>query len=223
MSERRTGASHDNEMRILRPPYPKRIVDAVNVTIGHKSPERLILFKGRRTAFRHFAEHSAKYIEFGIGSSTIYASAQDHLSLFAVETDLIFVERVRKRCADRSNVQISHVDCGPVKAWGRPASYASFDNFSLYINRPTEAMPDADLVLIDGRWRVACFLHAMLALRPGCIILFDDYVSREHYAIVEEVVRPKSLCGNQAVFERPKALNSRLANSMLEHFRYVFD
>jgi hypothetical protein len=35
-----------------------------------------------------------------------------------------------------------------------------------------------DLVLIDGRFRLACFLHPLLAAAPGTPILFDDYTNR---------------------------------------------
>ncbi len=64
-----------------------------------------------------------------------------------------------------------------------------------------------DLVLIDGRFRVACFLTTLLQARPGTIVLFDDYVGRnERYGQVETYVQPDRLVERMAVFTVPHEL-----------------
>ena len=47
-----------------------------------------------------------------------------------------------------------------------------------------------DLVLVDGRFRAACFLASLLFARPGAVILFDDYVDRPFYHTVEAFGTP---------------------------------
>jgi hypothetical protein len=37
-----------------------------------------------------------------------------------------------------------------------------------------------DLVLINSRFRLACFMHSLLAADPGTPLLFDDYTNRHH-------------------------------------------
>lgn len=43
---------------------------------------------------------------------------------------------------------------------------------------------DIDLVMIDGRFRVACCLKCFALLNDACNILFDDFLDRPHYHIV---------------------------------------
>ena len=35
----------------------------------------------------------------------------------------------------------------------------------------------------------------------GCKIIFDDYANRRHYHVVDEIIKPIKLFGNQAMFE----------------------
>ena len=41
-----------------------------------------------------------------------------------------------------------------------------------------------DAVLIDGRFRVACLLQAIIHCKPDCILLFHDFFDRSHYHVV---------------------------------------
>jgi len=65
-----------------------------------------------------------------------------------------------------------------------------------------------DLILVDGRFRVACFLASLLRGTPGTPILFDDYVGREErYAHVERYVKPSQPLGRTMLFEVPDGLD----------------
>jgi hypothetical protein len=60
-----------------------------------------------------------------------------------------------------------------------------------------------DVVLIDGRFRVCGFLTSLMYANAGTIIIFDDYVCRPHYHIVEEFLEPDHFCGRQCIFKVP--------------------
>ena len=47
-----------------------------------------------------------------------------------------------------------------------------------------------DLVLIDGRFRVACLMATVLHTKPGTTILFDDYYDRPYYQVTEPMLTP---------------------------------
>ena len=79
------------------------------------------------------------------------------------------------------------------------------------------------MILIDGRFRVACFLYSLINAKEGSIIIFDDYTDRAHYHVVEEVIEVYENCGRQAIFKAPKVLNKQLAEELLNNFTYVFD
>jgi hypothetical protein len=67
-----------------------------------------------------------------------------------------------------------------------------------------------DLVLVDGRFRVACVLESLLSLSPSSEtqILLDDYIDRPHYTVVEQYADVE-LVGRMAVL-RPRRLVDRI-------------
>lgn len=87
---------------------------------------------------------------------------------------------------------------------------APVSNFLLNSNYPLLAWAECirrglrpDLVLIDGRFRVACFMATLLFAQPGCRILFDDYGDRPDCIVVERFVKPSSMAGRVAEFVVP--------------------
>lgn len=55
-------------------------------------------------------------------------------------------------------------------------------------------------LLIDGRFRVACFVSALVRIQKPTLILFDDYKERSEYHIVERILKPTQLVGRMAIF-----------------------
>jgi hypothetical protein len=58
-----------------------------------------------------------------------------------------------------------------------------------------------DLVLIDGRFRVACLMTVLLRIQRPVRVLFDDYADRPKYQRAEALVRPRRMIGRMAEFE----------------------
>ena len=80
-----------------------------------------------------------------------------------------------------------------------------------------------DLVLIDGRFRVCCFLTSLARAEAGTILLFDDYRDRPLYHLVEEFVQPSRQCGRQTAFVVPANVDKQLLLATAERFLYVTD
>ena len=81
-------------------------------------------------------------------------------------------------------LKIVYVDVGPVSSWGRPRSP---ENRHLWPAYSLQASYPGDLVLVDGRFRVACVLSA-LRHDPERVVLLHDYTDarREYYGVLEE-------------------------------------
>ena len=79
------------------------------------------------------------------------------------------------------------------------------------------------MILIDDRFRVASFLFSLINAKEGSIIIFDDYMYRYHYHVVEEILEVHNKCGRQVVFKVPKVFNKQLAEELLQKFIYVMD
>ena len=120
------------------------------------------------------------------------------------------------------------IDCGELEEWGRPKTYEKRENFQNYINAIWQYPSfKPDLILIDGRFRVACFLTSLLNSNPGTKIIFDDYFDRAQYHIVEEFIQPIGKCGRQALFIVPmeefETLSIEKIKLEILNFRYVLD
>ena len=104
-----------------------------------------------------------------------------------------------------------------------PKDYSKRGNIKKYLNFPWEQNKSPDFVLIDGRFRVACFLYSLINAKINSLIIFDDYNNRPYYHIVEEIVPIYKICGRQALFKVPKFFNKKSAQKLLDNFTYVFD
>lgn len=151
------------------------------------------------------------YLEFGSGGSTRLAAGLGVPRIVSIESDPGYAEAVRKAAVSpASDITVIHVDIGPVKEWGSPRDSSRRDYWPEYPNAGWSAFagkPSPDLVLIDGRFRPACFLLSLLRSAPGTNIMFDDYVNRDHYKFVEAFVSPIELFGRTALFETPAVLD----------------
>lgn len=165
-------------------------------------------------AFKKYIKVSSVYLEFGCGGSTIYAAANEVKVIFSVETDAVWADAIRGAAlAHGGKVSLQHCDIGPTQKWGYPYDASKFKVFHRYALMPWEvaAEKDAtpDLVLVDGRFRVACFLASLVFARQGVPILFDDYVGRAHFKIAEEFCPLHSVEGRMAVFVAAQPVSFR--------------
>jgi len=78
-------------------------------------------------------------------------------------------------------------------------------------------------VLVDGRFRVACFLASILSITEDTTIFFDDYVDRDYYHVVEEIIKPNRFCGRQAIFEVNKLVSRQKVEDLLISFIHVME
>ena len=144
-------------------------------------------------------------LEYGSGGSTFLALRSGAEFVMSVESDKAWSERIGAALgaefpADRFLVH--HADIGPTGPWGRPAGSGAYRRFHLYAtgiwDRPGFRHPD--VVLIDGRFRVACFLAAMIRCTRPVTVLFDDYIDRKYYHWIEELIPRDELTGRMARF-----------------------
>ncbi len=150
-------------------------------------------------------------LEYGSGGSTLVA-AEGGAAVWSVESDADWAAKMRGWFAAnpaRGAAQIHHVDIGPTRDWGHPADETGFRRWPDYAlsvwDRPDFAHPD--VVLVDGRFRVGCFLSVLYRISRPVVLLFDDYANRPGYHRVEELVKPRDVVGRMARFDlRPTPL-----------------
>lgn len=189
--------------------------------LPHMEPEGLARFQ---TALAQ----SRCYLEFGSGGSTVLACRTPGLNhIVTVETDPAWLQRVQQATdgspCDRS---LLHCDLGPVGPWGTPLSRDHAADFWRYPTLPWQTARarglHPDLVLIDGRFRVACFLHSLISADAGTTVLFDDYFDRAHYAVAEKFCQPCERHGRLAVFRVDAPANGPLITETLLEYSTVW-
>lgn len=168
--------------------------------------------------FREAVSRANVYAEWGTGASTFYVLQHGIVNVLSLETDKSWANLM----GHNSQARVKHVDVGAVGEWGWPESYAKRENFIEYIEGPfRNGEGGADMLFVDGRFRVSCFLSALLHSTKGTVIVFDDYVSRGFYRLVEEFISPVSTHGRQALFEVPSKLNLAEIRAERDKFLYV--
>lgn len=167
----------------------------------HLEPEAIAVFD-------YHVRDAACYLEYGAGGSTVRAALNGTKHIIAVDSSRSWVEAVRAQVNAAAHVDVLYCDIGEVGCWGRPVDKQGIHAYHAYMQTPWKVAREQGLapsiVLVDGRFRVACFLYSLLCAQAGTIILFDDYVNRPHYHAVEEFSRPFAFHGRMAVFEVQK-------------------
>ena len=184
------------------------------------------LFDGDDMLFKEALASSRTYAEYGCGKSTVYALKKSSANVISVDTSIEWIRHVKTKInASQTRLQIYHANLGSVGQWGRPLDYSKSNEFSSYTDYIWKQAVKPDLVLIDGRFRVCCFLTSLLHADPGTIIIFDDYVGRPQYHIIEKYVKRFKECGRQCLFVTPnkEQLNLSELNQDIAAFKFVMD
>jgi hypothetical protein len=165
--------------------------------------------------FRQLLERPGlHYLEFGSGGSTVLASRRV-ASLVSIDSDARYLAAVGRRIA-RPDAVLMPVDIGFTHRWGRPvfvrptaqrvARWRRYPQAPWKLLAARGRMPD--VVLVDGRFRVACALESLLQVPPESRILVDDYAGRPEYHVIAGHGELVTMHGRMAEF-RPRSRPDR--------------
>lgn len=166
--------------------------------------------------------NSKVYLEFGMGGSTVLAARIGVPHIFSVDSSREWLDNITNEVSKikiRSKIKLLHADLGRIGDWGHPINQEKISNWPSYYSGPWRTIKDygisPDLVLIDGRFRVACFLYSILNLNPGSIIIWDDYLPRPEYHIIESILKPYQYVDSMALFKVTEPIDYQKTLTML--------
>ena len=190
-----------------------------------KQIQALTLFDGDDGLFKELIKNTEIYFEYGCGKSTEYVYKNTAALIHAVDTSRDWVNKLGYlKVDDKSErLNLSWVDVGKVVEWGTPTSYGLRHNFKVYGELFWLKKINPDLVLIDGRFRVFCFLTSVKFAPIGTKIIFDDYTDRSHYHVVEEFCKKIDTCGRQALFEVSLESKDKVTDEIVASFQNVIN
>ena len=212
-------------IKILKSLIPP-IFFIIKAKINEKFDDPNVLFEGDDTLFKNSLKKITLYGEYGCGKSTKWVLNNTAAMVVSVDTSSEWVKEVQSDNVDNNHrLEINYVNLGNIGNWGLPIDYSKQDRFSVYTDYIWQQKEKPSVVLIDGRFRVCCFLSSLKFAEEGTKIIFDDYTDRPHYHFVEKYVSREIECGRQCLFVVPE--KSKINFDELEEdinlFRYVMD
>jgi len=137
--------------------------------------EQELFLKGVRSARRYF--------EIGSGGSTFHAALNGVEKIVSVESDREWHELLKSKIPPECNVDFQLVDFYTHNNWGNPGKNSTFKDWIKY-SRSYKKEYNADMILIDGRFRVACALNVLKHIDKFTYVYIHDFVNRPYYHVV---------------------------------------
>ncbi len=182
---------------------------------GFQIPDEPTLDPPSQALFGQALARCTNYLEYGSGGSTVLA-ARAGKSVICVDSDPYFLKEVEAKIGNhrvgQQTLDFLYCDIGLTAHWGKPVfrkpTAMRLERWKHYPRLPWDLiarrrLAPPDLILIDGRFRVACALTSFLHLQdhPETTVLVDDFVGRRHYAEIERFGTLVSCQGRMGVFQ----------------------
>ncbi len=170
---------------------------------------------GEVAVVRECFSKASSLVEFGCGGSTLMAVRSPSLRrIWSVESDPAWIAKLRAEteiaaAEQAGRLRLLGVDIGAVGEFGFPRDAANRDAWPRYYESvwgDGDAI-DTDLVLVDGRFRVACALEAIARCRPHAILLFHDFWNRTPYHPVLAFTDWLGSCDSLAILRRKPSID----------------
>jgi len=140
--------------------------------------------------FYKYLDKCTNYFEYGSGGSTYQAAIRSNIkNIYSVENNSIWYEKMKLILKNSSNVKYLYCNMKTIDGTaGRPAPGSTLEQWIDYSSQIKKLTPEEskeiDVVLIDGRFRVASCLNCFNVLNDDCYIIFDDFLYRPQYHVV---------------------------------------
>ncbi len=162
----------------------------------------------------------ASLLQFGCGNSTLVAARQAQ-TIVSVDSDAAWLAEVGANLA-RAAIDFTpfHADIGPTGDYGYPADDSRARDWPRYhvdVWRRLASGPDA--VLIDGRFRVACLLQALIHCKSDCLFLFRGFADHASYRVVLQHVDVLARIDSLAVLRAKRQVDgTAVLHDLFDHF-----
>jgi hypothetical protein len=176
-----------------------------------------------RALLQEWSAPCSHIVEFGCGGSTLLFLEATSAVIDSVDNNKGWAERIsaEPRPAEairNGRLKLCLVDTGPVGKWGFPTDEATRP---LWRNYPCAAWdglrpPEADLVFVDGRFRIACTVMALLQPQPPIIAFHDFWTRLDRYADVLRLVDVRGRAGSLAILASRPGNDRRELEQMLQ-------
>lgn len=165
--------------------------------------------------FLKYLDNSKIYFEYGSGGSTYQASIRNNIiKIYSVESDKEWYNILQQKIKLNNFIYFyNEMDTLP-NTWGYPGPKSTDEQHKKYsdymINLTEKEQESIDLILIDGRFRVACCLKCFDIINKECLIAFDDFLDRPYYHIILDYydIVEKTTDNRMVILQKKKNINT---------------
>ena len=193
-----------------------------------KNPDQysIALSKREREFLISNMKKSKHYLEFGSGGSTFLALQNSDADVVSVENDGNWIKYLRKwryiKENENKRLKFCYVYTGKVVDWGHPKDIMLdrelFPNYSKKVFE--EFDNNYDLVFVDGRFRVASTLQAILNTDQNVKIIIHDFTKRQCYQEVLKFLEIEKIVDTMALLKKKQNINKQKVIEMYEKLKY---
>ena len=165
-------------------------------------------------------------LEYGCGGSTVFAASLGNCAVFSVESDANWLSKIEAEPVVRegisaARISLNYVNVGPTGPWGFPSDEDCRHLWPLYSEVPWTRRSDFDLIFVDGRFRVACVLHAVLRAQTEALIVVHDFWNRPHYHVVLPFLEWKESSFTIGVFQKRRDIDKAAVQALIDKYQYI--
>ena len=169
---------------------------------------------------------SQNYLEFGSGNSTLLATETETIKhITVVESDAFFWnEKLLNIPSIEYGVYTKRIkplliNIAPTGEWGYPTDSSYQSQWPLYSSSAFHEKASYDLILVDGRFRVACILQACLHCSPKTKIMIHDFFNRPIYFVVCPFLKLEEKADTLGIF----SINKRKTIGILKEYISIYE
>jgi hypothetical protein len=142
-----------------------------------------VMSAAEKQLFYRYLDRCRRYFEFGSGGSTAQAAVRVPV-VISVESDAKWHRELRRRVGPAPNVWWYTVDLhSPKNVWGYPGKSSRRSDWVKYTHA-YKSKYAADLILIDGRFRVSCALCVFSQITRDTTVIIHDFMNRRQYWVI---------------------------------------
>lgn len=167
-----------------------------------------------------YLSNCRNYFEYGCGNSTIMASKIETIqTIAAVDSCLYWIDKASKQIDNKVIFNYIDINADETKL-GLPKDKSKIKNWPTYSNIINNYNIDFDLILVDGRFRVACCLASFLKMKNDSHLLLHDY-NRMEYHVLENYFQIVEQVDTLVVFKKIESIDEQIIKEKYEKFKLV--
>ncbi|MDR0827335.1 MAG: hypothetical protein LBN33_05595 [Desulfovibrio sp.] len=180
---------------------------------------------------KRYTPFGGSVLEFGSGGSSSYFFEAGVKRLVSVESDKAWLGALAQTPIinffyKKNRWLPIHANIGPTREFGLPRSSIPRLSWLQYHQGCWSLMPDMnfDLILIDGRFRVACLCQSLLrCANNNAVFIMHDFWPRQDYHCVLKLCSVIDQGGSSVVLKKKKRMNWRLLVNLLQAYQFSLD